>query len=202
MAILASNSEDLSLPKLRLFCYKRTGESSYTNESRPMDVKLIDHHGLSAAIEEVVPTFFSRNRTAVEQHFTGHAEGNSSTLLGYHQYELIGIVTIRWHSNYPPFRAQGIPLLQYIEIKWDRRGQGFGTSMLAEAERLAATRATKLGICVGVFDAYGPAQHLYTKRGYVADGRGLCRRHEPLRQGETVQIDHDLLLWLIKDLGR
>ncbi len=173
----------------------------YIYESQGMDIKLIEQHGVSAAIQEVIPNFFSRDRSAVEQHFVGHTEGNSSTILGYHQRELIGIVTIRWHSNYPPFRAQGIPLLQYIEIKWDRRGQGFGAALLAEAERLAATRATKLGICVGIFDAYGPAQHLYTKRGYVADGRGLCRRHKPVRQGETVQIDHDLLLWLIKELG-
>lgn len=165
-----------------------------------MDVKLIEQDDISAAIEDVGESFFSRNRLAVEQHFVGHAEGNSSTLLGYTGGELIGIVTLRWHSNYPLFRAQGIPLLHYIEIKWDRRGQGLGTILLTHAERLAATRARQLGICVGIFDAYGPAQHLYTKRGFVADGRGVCRGHEPVREGETVQIDHSLLLWLIKDL--
>jgi hypothetical protein len=74
--------------------------------------------------------------------------------------------------------------------------------LLAQAELLAAARVAQLGICVGVFDAYGPAQHLYTKRGYIADGRGLCRGHAPVREGETVQIDHSLLLWLVKDLAR
>ena len=68
------------------------------------------------------------------------------------------------------------------------------------AERLTATRAARVCICVGLFTAYGPAQRLYVKRGYIPDGRGVCDGHRPLREGETVTIDHNLLFWLIKDL--
>ena len=39
-----------------------------------------------------------------------------------------------------------------------------------EAEALIATRASKAGITVGLFDAYGPAQRLYARKGYVPDG--------------------------------
>jgi len=64
-----------------------------------------------------------------------------------------------------------------------------------------ATRATQAGITVGLFDDYGPAQRLYAKRGYVPDGRGACQGQRPLKQGETITTDHDLILWLTKDLG-
>jgi hypothetical protein len=71
---------------------------------------------------------------------------------------------------------------------------------MGHAERFASSRVRKLGVCVGIFDAYGPAQRLYVRRGFVPDGRGVCRGHEPLREGERVQVGHDLLLWLVKDL--
>jgi len=68
------------------------------------------------------------------------------------------------------------------------------------AEQLIATRATQAGITVGLFAEYGPAQRLYAKRGYVPDGRGACQGLRPLTPGETVTVDHDLILWLTKAL--
>ena len=53
---------------------------------------------------------------------------------------------------------------------------------------------------MGLFAEYGPAQRMYARRGYVPDGRGLCRGATPVQEGETVTVDHGLLLWLIKDL--
>jgi GNAT superfamily N-acetyltransferase len=165
-----------------------------------MDIKIIEREGIEEAIEEVTPHFFSQDRAEVERNFEGHAEGNSSTLLGYHEGEPVGILTIRWEARYPPFKEQNIPLIQNIEIKWGRRGEGFGNQLMEHAERFIATRRPKAGICVGIFDAYGPAQRLYVKRGYLPDGRGVCLGQEPLKLGETITVDHDLLLWLTKDL--
>lgn len=166
-----------------------------------MDIRIIEREGVDEAIDEAQRAFFSGDRAEVERHFQGHREGNSTTLLGYQGGELVGILTIRWQSNYPPFREHGVPLIHYIEIKWERRGQGLGSELMERAERFASARVRKLGICVGIFDAYGPAQRLYIKRGFIPDGRGVCRGHEPLKEGQTVQVDHDLLLWLVKDLA-
>jgi len=165
-----------------------------------MDIRVIEREGIAEAIAEAAQTFFSRDRAEAERNFDGHARGDSATLLGYQDGELVGILTIRWNSNYPPFREQGIPLIHNIEIKWERRGQGLGAALLTHAERFVALRTRKVGICVGIFDAYGPAQRLYVKRGFVPDGRGVCRGHAPLQENETVRVDHDLLLWLVKDL--
>jgi len=70
------------------------------------------------------------------------------------------------------------------------------------AEQLARTRGiATLGITVGLSAEYGPAQRMYGRRGYVPDGRGACQGQRPLSQGARVTMDHDLIIWLTKDLG-
>lgn len=166
-----------------------------------MRIRVVEREGVREAMEEALTAFFSGDPAEAEPVFADHENGRSSTLMGYVDGELVGILTIRWEPKYPPFRAEGIPLIQNIEIRWERRGQGLGGDLMEHAERYAARRASKVGICVGIFDAYGPAQRLYAKRGYIPDGRGVCVGHEPLRQGQKVTVDHDLLLWLTKDLS-
>jgi GNAT superfamily N-acetyltransferase len=166
-----------------------------------MEIRVIEREGIEEAIEEITPHFFSGDRALVRENFEGHAEGNSSTLIGYVGGAPVGVLTIRWESRYPPFRERGIPLIQNIEIRWERRGEGHGNALMEQAERFIAGREPAAGICVGLFDAYGPAQRLYARRGYLPDGRGACRGHVPLTEGEQVTMDHDLLLWLVKELG-
>jgi ribosomal protein S18 acetylase RimI-like enzyme len=176
-----------------------------------MQIKIIEREGIAEAIEEATGTFFSGNRAVVESHFEGHAEGNSTTLFGYKTGELIGILTIRWQTRNPLLRRQNIPLIQNIEIKHDRRGQGLGNELMEHAERFAAARTDRIAICVSISEAFGAAQRLYVKRGYIPDGQGVTKvyeptekdglaRLEPLRDGQTVRVDGSLQLWLIKDL--
>lgn len=156
---------------------------------------------ITAVKQEVKPVFFSGDEAVIEQHFQDHENGASTTILGYEGERLVGIVTIRWHCRYPPFRDRQIPLIQNIEVRYEDRGRGIGGRLLERAEQEIAQRSPQAGICVGIFDAYGPAQRLYVQRGFVPDGRGLCRHHTPLKEGEMVKVDHDLLLWLIKDVS-
>ena len=81
------------------------------------------------------------------------------------------------------------------------RRRGVATLLMDAAEQLARDRGTAtLGITVGLFDEYGPAQRLYGQRGYIPDGRGACQGQGPLRRGMQVTIDDDLIIWLTKDL--
>jgi GNAT superfamily N-acetyltransferase len=133
-------------------------------------------------------------------HFAGHAEGQADTFLAYVADHLAGYLTIRWQSNNPLFRQHNIPLIHHLAVFPQFQRQGIATQLMDAAEQLIATRARKVGITVGLFDAYGPAQRLYARRGYIPDGRGACQGQRALKQGETVIIDHDLMLWLTKDL--
>jgi hypothetical protein len=56
------------------------------------------------------------------------------------------------------------------------------------------------GIGVGLYDDYGPAQRMYVLRGYVPDGRGASHRNLPVRGGETVPADDDLVIHLTRRL--
>lgn len=72
----------------------------------------------------------------------------------------------------------------------------------AAAEQRAVDRGiATLGISVGLFDAYGPTQRMYGRRGYIPDGRGACQGHRPLSEGAQVRLDHDVMIWLTKELA-
>jgi GNAT superfamily N-acetyltransferase len=147
-------------------------------------------------IEHVYPA----HSEEAHRHFAGHAEGQADTFLASVVGELAGYLTIRWHSNNPQFHQHTIPLIHHLAVFPQFQRQGIASRLMDTAEQLIATRARKAGITVGLFDAYGPAQRLYAKRGYIPDGRGACQGQHPLKQGETVTVDHDLILWLTKDL--
>jgi hypothetical protein len=47
---------------------------------------------------------------------------------------------------------------------------------------------------------YGAAQHLYVRRGYLPDGRGLHYADRSLSYGDTVTVDDALVLNFTKRL--
>ena len=166
-----------------------------------LNFRVVSPQAIAEAKQEVKAVFFSGDEAAIDAHFEEHENGASTTLLGYEAGRLVGIVTIRWHSHYPMFRERNIPLIQNIEIRYEDRGRGLGNQMLKRAEQEIAQRSPVAGLVVGISEDYGPAQRLYAKRGYIPDGRGVCRQFTPLKNGETITVDHDLLLWLIKDVS-
>lgn len=155
-------------------------------------------------VEEVARLFardvYGGDEREAQEHLADHATGGGDTFLAYAGNELAGYVTIRWVSHNPLFRENNIPLIQHLEVFPAFQRRGIAWRLMDEAEALIATRAKAAGITVGLFDAYGPAQRLYARRGYIPDGRGACRGQQPLRCGEQVTLDHDLILWLTKDL--
>jgi GNAT superfamily N-acetyltransferase len=164
--------------------------------------RVVQPQEIAQVKQEVKEAFFSGDEATINANFEDHENGASTTILGYEAGRLVGIVTIRWHCRYPPFHARQIPLIQNIEIRYEDRGRGLGGQMLERTEQEIARRSPLAGLVVGIFDAYGPAQRLYVKRGFVPDGRGVCHDHTPLKLGDVVTVDHDLLLWLVKDVSQ
>jgi GNAT superfamily N-acetyltransferase len=160
---------------------------------RPEDLDWV----VTMFIEQVYPD----DPEGAHRHFDDHADGGGVTFLAFVQEELAGYLTIRWQSDNPLFRRENIPLIHDLLVFPTFQRQGIASRLMDEAEALIAARASKAGITVGLFDAYGPAQRLYARRGYIPDGRGVCRAQRPLQQGEVVTMDHDLILWLTKDLS-
>jgi GNAT superfamily N-acetyltransferase len=138
---------------------------------------------------------------AAREHLADHASGGGASLIAVGDHSVIGIVTIRWQSNYARFRDRRIPLVHQVAVAGSFRRRGIATMLMDAAEDLARDRGVvTLGITVGLSAEYGPAQRLYARRGYVPDGRGACRRQEPLAKGAEVIMDDDLITWHTKEL--
>ncbi len=155
---------------------------------------------LAATLDLFIQQVYPGDPEGAHEHFSEHAEGQAETFLAWVRGHLAGYLTIRWQSHNPRFSQQNIPLIHHLGVFPQFQRRGIASRLMDAAEQLIALRATQAGITVGLFDEYGPAQRLYAKRGYLPDGRGACQGQRPLKQGETVTIDHDLMLWLTKDL--
>ena len=143
----------------------------------------------------------SDGEAEARMYLADHEEPEGASLIATHGHDVIGYVAVLWKSNYAGFRNRGIPLVHQLAVAGPFRRQGVATLLMDAAEQLARDRGiTALGITVGLFDEYGPAQRLYGGRGYIPDGRGACRGQRPLSKGMQVTMDDDLIMWLTKDL--
>jgi len=107
------------------------------------------------------------------RYLADHSEPAGASLVAASGHDVAGYVAIVWESNFAGFRDRGIPLVHQIAVAGPFRRQGVATLLMDAAEQLARDRGiATLGITVGLFAEYGPAQRLYGRRGYVPDGRG------------------------------
>ena len=120
------------------------------------------------------------------RYLAAHAEPEGASLVTADGHDVIGYVAIVWESSYAGFRSRGIPLVHHIAVAGPYRRRGVATLLMDAAEQLARDRGSAtLGITVGLFDEYGPAQRLYGQRGYIPDRRGACQGQQPPAQGDT-----------------
>lgn len=167
---------------------------------KDIQLRIARNDDIDAFIAMAIKDFFSGSEDEARNNLGPYDEDDTSFVIAYEGDAPVAVVTIRWNPNYPPFKQAGIPFIQNIEVQYDLRGKGYGNRVMEAIEQHIATRASKAGICVALFDDYGPAQRLYAKRGYIPDGRGACHRFTPLQRGQTITLDDDHLIWLVKNL--
>jgi GNAT superfamily N-acetyltransferase len=135
------------------------------------------------------------------QRLAEHQDGRRLVLLAVEGTHFLGYGSLLWLSAYSPFRELGIPEIQDLVVAESRRGQGVATRIIVALEDRARLRGHKqIGLGVGLYADYGPAQRLYVRLGYMPDGRGLTYRTLPAPGGANVRVDDDLLVWLVKSL--
>lgn len=141
-----------------------------------------------------------RRRTLLERYLAEQEDGARVVLVAECGGEIRGYGTVCWDPDYPPFLVARIPEIQDLNVLPPFRRRGIASRLMDEAERRIAERGDVAGIGVGLYDDYGPAQRMYVLRGYVPDGRGASHRHVPVRGGETVPADDDLVIHLTRRL--
>ncbi|MCB0854975.1 MAG: GNAT family N-acetyltransferase, partial [Bacteroidetes bacterium] len=114
--------------------------------------------------------------------------------------EFAGYLTIKWESDYIPFREKAIPEIVDFNVLKKFQRKGIGTALMDEAEKRIKQVSDYAGIGFGVYKDYGAAQVLYIRRNYVPDGNGLVKDSRSLEYGEMVEVNDDLVICLVKEL--
>jgi len=163
-------------------------------------IQLVDDGNSESAVRFLIE-WVSDGEDEARRYLADHAEPDGTSLIATSGSDAVGYVAIVWESNFAGFRSRGIPLVHQIAVDESWRRRGVATLLMDAAEHQARDRGiATLGITVGLFDEYGPAQRMYGRRGYIPDGRGACQGQRPLSKGMQVSMDHDLIIWLTKDL--
>jgi GNAT superfamily N-acetyltransferase len=130
--------------------------------------------------------------------------GERIVWVAYYNDQFAGYITLKWTSDYGPFRSQSIPEILDLNVLPQFRNRGIGSDLLQTVKAMAATRSKCVGIGVGLYagsdGGYGAAQRLYVKQGYIPDMRGITYQYDPVIPGKSYPVDDDLVLWFSKDL--
>lgn len=115
--------------------------------------------------------------------------------------QIAGYGSLLLKSQYPLFRSRSIPEICDLWVFDGYRRKGVATSLIRHFEAIAQQRGCDtIGIGVGLYRDYGPAQQLYFRLDYRPDGEGITYNYLPTTPGEHYPLDDDLLLWLTKKL--
>ncbi|HEX2580280.1 MAG TPA: GNAT family N-acetyltransferase [Rhabdochlamydiaceae bacterium] len=115
--------------------------------------------------------------------------------------EILGYGSLLRKPECPFFAQRNIPEINAIWIDEDHRRKGLGTALIKWIESLASQEGYKeIGIGVGLYRDYGPAQQLFFQLGYTPEGNGITYRGQPTTPGQPYLLDDDLILWLVKAL--
>ncbi|MFV0401132.1 MAG: GNAT family N-acetyltransferase [Oscillospiraceae bacterium] len=129
-------------------------------------------------------------------------EGVRALLTAELDGEAAGYVTLCKQAEDGPFRGKNIPEIKDFNVLQKFQRRGIGARLMDAVEALAAKGCDRVCLGVGLYSGYGPAQRMYTKRGYVFDGSGVWygEETEPVPAGESRPVDDDLNLYLVKKL--
>ncbi|AJS58944.1 GNAT family N-acetyltransferase [Paenibacillus sp. IHBB 10380] len=127
-------------------------------------------------------------------------EGKRITLMVFYEDALAGCCHILYNSQYPYFRNDNIPEINDLNVFPEYRRKKIASRVFDELEMIASKTSRYIGLGVGLYQDYGNAQRMYTKRGYVMDGRGMTYKNNQVQPGQPVMVDDDLLIYLVKEL--
>ncbi len=109
-----------------------------------------------------------------------------------------GFAVLNYEPKYSLYKRLNIPEIQDVFVLPDYRGQGISTALIKHCESLIS--GDMVGISVPVSPQFGVAQRLYYKLGYMPDGNGVTYDRETLQHNNSVKLDENLCLMMVKEL--
>lgn len=167
---------------------------------RRVQVRDMRRTDINTIVAEFAGIGWNKPAEQYERYLREQETGTRDVIVAILDGSFAGYVTILWKSTYEPFRVNGIPEINDFNVLPNFRRQGIGTKLMDEAEARISCVSGEAGIGVGMGPDYGAAQRLYTKRGYIADGRGLTSHGQHVSPGQNVRVDDDLVLYFTREL--
>jgi GNAT superfamily N-acetyltransferase len=171
----------------------------------PKSQDIAIRHMRAEDIEQLVAQFcfpwssIEATRKLWQNYYKEHQENIRTVGIVEKGGRIAGYGSLLRRSEYPRF--SDIPEINAIWIDEDYRRLGVGKKLIAYLEEMARKEGYKqIGIGVGLYQDYGPAQKLYFQLGYVPDGNGVTYKCQPVKPGEKYPVDDDLILWMVKPL--
>ena len=144
-----------------------------------------------------------KTRILWDNYYQEQQEGIRTVAVLKVENEILGYGSLLRKPESPFFTQKNIPEINAIWIDEDYRRQGLGTALIKWIENLARQEDYhQIGIGVGLYKDYGPAQQLYFQLGYIPDGNGITYKGQATIPGQSYPLDDDLILWLIKTLPK
>ena len=161
-------------------------------------IRTMEEVDIEPVYSSLAVTGSNRPAGLYERYYEEQENGQRVVLLAFYDGVFAGHVNIIWKSEYPLFTEQNIPEISDLIVVPDLRRQRIATTLVDEAEKRIFKRSPFAGIGVGMYADYGPAQRMYILRGYVPDRLGLMYKRKPVKPGEMVKVDDDLVLYMVK----
>lgn len=105
-----------------------------------------------------------------------------------------------WRPAHAAFLQSEIPEIQDLDVHPTARRRGVASLLMDHLENLAANRSPVVGLAVGLHPGYTAAQRLYIRRGYVPTAEAPFAHDAPVREGQQVAFDDELVRHFTKDL--
>jgi len=171
----------------------------------PSDILIreMTHADIETVVENFSFSWTTKEKTVNKwkQYFIEHEKKKRTVYLIQLKDQIIGYASLLWTSQYSHYRENEIPEIHDVWVHENFRKKGFGQNIIDYLEQVGRTQGyQQIGLGVGLYADYGSAQILYSKMGYVPDGRGITYKGGPVVPGEAYSVDDDLILWLTKIL--
>lgn len=153
-----------------------------------------------------IPNPYSKaeeNQKKWKRHYQEQCKNKRIAFLLLKKDKVIGYASLLRFPSYLGFRKAKIPEINELWIADSERKKGFATHLIQHIEKVARKEGYKqIGIGVGLYADYGPAQRLYYKLGFMLDGNGVTYLYKKTTPGDLYPLDDHFLIWLTKKLTR
>ena len=151
------------------------------------------------AAEEVAQGWLDATADKYHMRLRHQEEGKCIPLVAEYRGNVAGYINVYPDSQWGALGGQGLPEIIDFGVLEKFRRRGVGSRLMDIAEEIAFSYADRVYLGVGLHSGYGPAQRIYTKRGYIPDGSGVWYGPKVCEPYAECKNDDDLNLYMIKE---